>query len=561
MNALPPLHIPTPVLSLAVTDGGVWAGGVNGVSRYDVQQQAWQPRPVGFPISRVSALLRGDGWLLAGGTEGIARSTDDGATWQRSTIETDFTPITCFAVSPTASILLAGTLSGLLRSDDGGHAWNAIPTLEDVEIAALHWGADYVLAATNNGIYRSVDAGTTWQASTSAGDKSIPAITALADNRLIAMPDEGNLLVSTDGGIAWDAFATSLPADAQGSAIHQTKHGTLLLATSTGEVYHSADQGQSWAQVNEVFIFAFAEARDRLWAGTTLGMIISTDDGLMWSLLPPPPTHDLDRIIVAQDRVYVAGEFTGMALYDINAQAWALSSETPVPLSLLYATSNGKLFASSPDGLAVSTDHGENWEITTRGFLGHVSHLVLDPSGFGQAITTSNRYLLRTLDGNVWQGATSPFGNLRMIGLAINAGNSVVVTYDSNTHLAQICRSVDKGVSWECGEELPVQTPITTTYSDPLLIGVDDRMICIGEDGGWQMLQFGAGITIRKFVGNASVIVALTTGGLIKSADRGQTWQVWTPDGIALDQVRDIALTDADLYALTSSGAVTIPLA
>lgn len=559
MNVFPPLNIPTPILSLAVSAGDVWAGGVNGAARFDGQRGTWQPRSAGFPISRVAALLNGDGWLLAGGPEGIARSVDDGAHWQLAAIEGEFTPITCLAADPNKSVIFAGTLSGLLRSTDDGKTWDAITALAEIEIAALWWGKDQVLAATNEGIQRSEDGGTTWKAGEGVGGESVLTISALTDGRLIAVLDAGGLLISADGGRTWQPFTSVLPEEAEGAAIHCTAQGAVLLGTSNGQLYRSGDQGKTWNAVLDAFVFAFAETEGRLWAGATTGVLTSADDGLTWTLLPYPPTHDLDRIVTTQGRVYVAGEFSGLVCFAPEQGEWTLLPETPTPLTLLHAAPDGILYASGPDGLLKSTDSGETWQPIVRGFLGHIRHLALDNSGYGQAVTVTNRYFLRTLDGVTWKGANSPFEKLSAIGLAINAGNCIVVTYDPNTRLAQVCRSSDKGVSWECNEDFPVQIPFAATYSDPLLIGLDNSVIRIGEDGGWQMLQFGAGMTIRKFVGNANLIIGLTTGGLVKSADRGQMWQAWQP--AELDQVRDIALTEADLYVLTSIGVVTIPLA
>src|SRR5450432_1485306 len=82
----PPVALPSPVLALATSSGGIWAGGAGGVAWYPIHTD-WQPRISGLPLNSVAALLYIEGQLIAGGTGGIAYSPDKGISWKKAEIQ------------------------------------------------------------------------------------------------------------------------------------------------------------------------------------------------------------------------------------------------------------------------------------------------------------------------------------------------------------------------------------------------------------------------------------------------------------------------------------------
>ncbi len=82
----PPVVLPSPVLALATSHNGIWAGGAGGVAWYPIHTD-WQPRISGLPLNSVAALLSIEGQLIAGGTGGIAYSSDEGVNWRKAEIQ------------------------------------------------------------------------------------------------------------------------------------------------------------------------------------------------------------------------------------------------------------------------------------------------------------------------------------------------------------------------------------------------------------------------------------------------------------------------------------------
>src|SRR5262245_11410463 len=123
---LSPRDQPASVTAIATGAGGIWAGGLGGVSKYS-ERDGWTSPPISIATHSVSALAFGDGSLLAGHETGIARSTDGGKTWTETSVSDINPTISALALSPafaTDGVALAGTVrSGVLRSSDHGRSW------------------------------------------------------------------------------------------------------------------------------------------------------------------------------------------------------------------------------------------------------------------------------------------------------------------------------------------------------------------------------------------------------------------------------------------------------
>src|SRR5450631_403160 len=94
----PPVALPSPVLALATSPGGIWVGGAGGVAWYPIHTD-WQPRISGLPLKSVAALLSIEGRLIAGGTGGIAYSPDGGKRWQKAEIQDTVDSVLALTVS------------------------------------------------------------------------------------------------------------------------------------------------------------------------------------------------------------------------------------------------------------------------------------------------------------------------------------------------------------------------------------------------------------------------------------------------------------------------------
>lgn len=234
----------------------------------------------------------------------LFRSEDGGETWQEN--DALNTHATREQWSPGAgglivhSILLdeaarermwvAISAAGVFRSDDGGATWQPsntgikdvgakydenLPTYPEVGQCVhhlVHAGGDNdrLYAQGHWGTYRSDNAGATWTEITEGLPSDFGMVIAAhphdADTAYVLplqggefrCPPEGKLRVyrTTDAGKSWQAMTQGLPqANAymgiyrEGMTTDRLDEAGVYFGTNTGQVYFSADNGDSWRRI------------------------------------------------------------------------------------------------------------------------------------------------------------------------------------------------------------------------------------------------------------------------------------------------------------------------
>lgn len=556
-NALPQIVISSPVLAIASGPGGIWAAGTGGIAWHATEGE-WEPRIANLPLASVTALEFVDGRLIAGGVGGISVSTDGGVNWHVAGTEGVISVVTAIAVSPRFEedrTALAATIDdGIWRSEDSGRSWRpATFGLLDFEAMDLSWGpSGSVLAATAGGIYRSPNEGRAWRRATGSNDRSVVAVAFLPDGTAVAATEQDGLLYSADGGAVWSPHG-HLPQEVRSTALLATPD-VLLLGTVEHGVLRSIDRGTTWTRVNAGQVYCLSADERALYAGATDGLLASTDGGVGWDSLPIPPVHDLRHFLIVHDRPLVFGSNTPPMLHD--GSDWKVMPETPVPLTAMAVSPDGKLFASSPDGLFHSQDDGNTWQTAVSGVTGCVARITFAPRGLGLAGSADGARLLQTTDGGErWREIASPFGMLPLAALQAFRDSFVAITYDPRLEVAQVWWSGDDGGSWERGLQAKTAWPVVAVLDDPPLLTLGGTALVQGPDGSWFRTTVTERGGVRRVVGNGSTLLALTSMGIRNSHDRGATWMPGD-EGLPADQILDIALSGDMLYALLTDGRV-----
>lgn len=193
----------------AFASGHPATGGNLGIIRTEDGGQTWTHvsdglnGPVDFHNMEVS---RTDPAVIYGiGHDGmIQHSNDSGATWQ----VTGAAPARLIDIATSdadAAALYAATEDGLFRSTDKGASWTAL--VEDRPVTTVDVGADGVLRAYGfgQGMFSVAEDGTTTALSDTPRDGYLLYLASLsgAPHRMMALSDDGQLLVSDDGGATW----------------------------------------------------------------------------------------------------------------------------------------------------------------------------------------------------------------------------------------------------------------------------------------------------------------------------------------------------------------------
>ncbi len=243
----------------------------------------------------------GEGVLYAGvEASGLFRSDDDGDTWsevaalrQHPTHET-WNPgnggkcLHSIALDPETPgrMYVAASAGGIYRTDDKGASWTPInrgiradfmpePMRYPESGQCVHKFAlsptqkDRIWLQNHGGVYRSDDAGSTW---VDVG-KNLPhdfgfpiaAHPHRADTAFTVplQADEGRWFVehkvglfrTDDAGESWRALRSGLPTEAYDGVLRDAMANDreasvgLYFGTTTGSVYASADEGETWHEV------------------------------------------------------------------------------------------------------------------------------------------------------------------------------------------------------------------------------------------------------------------------------------------------------------------------
>ncbi len=237
--------------TVTAIDGRLYLGGHDGVAASSNEGRSWKP---------VSSLAGADamGWgqtssgLLVGGHPGLYSSTDNGATFTKTTGDSQIGDVHALGAAGE-TVYAASPQTGLLASGDGGATW----TSRNTEVGQTFMGtilldpsdpAHMIAPDMANGAVTSRDGGRTWTVLGGPGGTMSVGWDTTDLQRLVAVGMDGGAL-SHDGGDTW----TDLQLPDQTSAAAFSEDGTTLYAAAldadTARVYSSADDGQTWTEL------------------------------------------------------------------------------------------------------------------------------------------------------------------------------------------------------------------------------------------------------------------------------------------------------------------------
>lgn len=243
-----------------------------------------------------------DRTILAGGQAGAWRSTDDGLSWQPTSLTyAQVNALRCspnFAANGTA---YAATNGGVFLSEDRGRSWDPTPgSLGVVNVLDLTLSpeGDLWVSTTAGGVYYSPDSGASWeQRSTGLTTSHVTAIEWLGTEGeaiyLAAGTWGQGVFVSDDGGLLWEPAETSsqMPHVRDlASAIGYDERVWSFAATTAG-VFRSGNLGQAWdftglvgTDIASVALHPNYAARTNCYLGSYRdGVFRSLNGGLTWA--------------------------------------------------------------------------------------------------------------------------------------------------------------------------------------------------------------------------------------------------------------------------------------
>jgi len=510
--------------------------------------------------------------IYAGTESGVFKTVDAGATWTR----TGFPPIRVrvVQVSPRdPNILYVGTDDGVYRTTDGGVNWtrrgldgarvNAL-AIDATNANILYAGTGWPWQSKEEetiGIFKSTDGGQFWQLKLADGLDAVATLLIDTGNPshiyagVYTWSDGPGLRKSTNGGESWVSRQVGPYNWDRVVALAMTPagHNPLTLYAinaSGGDVYKSINRGDTWTRTHVPWIspnppWALAVDLHRpnvVYVGTQYyqgDVYRSIDGGGIWSI---QSTGIVGRapssfaIVPRNGTVYVGLANGGVFRSADSGETWFPASEginnAYVQSLVVHPQSPRTVFAAIRDQpLARSDEGGASWRyVGTRTSLTAVALDPLDGSTLfaGQGDSFSALYLLKSTNGgHDWTSRqllpTHYDARTRRISdiwVKPGGGSILVAVTDFSLYGGGVYKSSDDGATWQ--RTLSFWT--TSLASDP----ADPRVVYAG--------------TARN-------------GYVFRSLDGGSTWEMISPSGEWVWEVRDIDIdADSRVYAATSSG-------
>jgi photosystem II stability/assembly factor-like uncharacterized protein len=229
--------------ALAISPAGTFFIGTDRGSLYSSSGDGSSWR-VTRPAHRITSLgTNNDGHLFAAMRYGVMnRSTDDGLTWDSTTIP--FSASGVFAIAFDSATGYAATDDGLFRTTDNGGTWLSTNITERVESIAFGQHREVYVRGYQT-LHHSTDNGTTWTSFTPSLPISSLAVTAQG-TLMAASADRRNdskryVFQSDDGGHTWNPAQQGLPPDSLATELATSLDGTIFVGTRGYGIYRLSE--------------------------------------------------------------------------------------------------------------------------------------------------------------------------------------------------------------------------------------------------------------------------------------------------------------------------------
>lgn len=334
---------------------------------------------------------------------------------------------------------------------------------------------------------------------------------------------EAGVFKSIDGGKAWNPANQGLLDTTVNVLWVDSSHPSVLLAgTEFGGLFRTSDGAATWTPVlSDASVSAIVSVSGGIIAGTAVGIELSSDDGLTWTILQR--TVSGVRCMAVNGTDIIAGLDGGDILWkgssdstwrtvasNPNLTIWDIAIDPVNPTVAYYARGYG----GKSNAVFRTMDHGISWE--------NINAPTSTNGGFSQALAVraSDRaivvagqgMLYQSLDfGSTWERLNGPWDSRKIF--LLPTSSSMVIGSDQGLHWSD-----DGGHTWR---------DLTSTISANILFSVA--------------------------VSGQTILTSSQDFGPFLSADGGHTWT--SPSG-PLAESGAVAINPADpthCYAMTNA--------
>ena len=285
-------------------------------------------------------------------------------------------------------------------------------------------------------------------------------------------------------------------------------------------VFCSVDSSVAqWVQTSgpKVTVQSFAVISKNLFAGTSRGVYLTTNNGTSWTQVN-----------------------TGLADTSVGA----------------LAAIGTNLFASTASGVFLTTNNGTSWKQMNNGLTDTTinklavvgTNLFGATNGGGIFVSTNNGTSWTTADGSVFQNAF----------IALLAGTNTAL-FASTTSNNIIYRSTDNGTTWALADSgLLTANTIVQSGSNLIAGGVSGVYLSTNNAVSWTPVSlsvFGENVEISGFANQGTNVFGVAYNAVVEGASNGTNWSNITSNLSLNDSYTAIAVIDTNLFIGTNNNS------
>jgi photosystem II stability/assembly factor-like uncharacterized protein len=356
---------------------------------------------------------------------------------------------------------------------------------------------------------------------------------------------------STDNGKSWDSVGP--PTNRGFATIAVTREGSIILTSYSGPLWKSTDNGASWDSLSisvpyfqPVVMVTPASSELLIGNSSAAGIIRSTDDGRSWSERNHAIPSSIRTVSAGGGRLLIDTRHEIQFSNDKGVSWQKHPGQTDGSAPAMGISDAGTFLLKESNYLDRSTDGGLTWSRHP----GYVPFSYFASNGAGDlfGLGGTDSLFISSDDGISWTSVPFPTEHAGAYAAFEGRSAAYVSSYGNGIH-----RSLDNGATW---------TPILPGYVQALTVDRTGGLVVLSgypllrsEDRGatWQVLA-DTSINFNSLVTapDGSILGSTVDSGIWRSRDRGESWESIS-DGLGDLNISRIAIDrmTGDIYAAT----------
>ncbi|MBK6911904.1 MAG: hypothetical protein IPH10_13420 [bacterium] len=158
------------------------------------------------------------------------------------------------------------------RTTNGGVTWSSIPSVNTIEVRAIHGFDSMTAMAASNMLWHTANAGASWDTVAGMDTAIVNRLFFHDSQRACAVGNNGFIAISEDGGETWAVRNSHLFATLVD--VHSADGQTYYAVALEGQVVKSEDRGETWRVLDLDNAPALSSVRSR----SALELLVATGD-------------------------------------------------------------------------------------------------------------------------------------------------------------------------------------------------------------------------------------------------------------------------------------------